>query len=300
MQPFDPDWRIILMLHGLASSPEAWVNVANEILGDEDLRREFQVWQVYYPTNMPIVLNHAAIRRLLGEVLASVDPSGQAAASHGIVLIGHSMGGMISRLLVSSADEQLWDWALNARNVDANRLTRASERIDPILRFEPLSGVDRAIFIATPHRGTAVAGQRMARWLSGLVRLPLTMLKNMGGVIQSAYAAPANVSELLKTIPTSIDNLDQKDSFVKAAATLPISRHVPYRSIIARVNARGPLEKTDDGLVPYASSHLPGAVSEKVIVSGHSVQETAAAILEIRRILHEDIVRHRRDQKASQ
>ncbi|MFO4987017.1 alpha/beta hydrolase, partial [Salmonella enterica subsp. enterica serovar 1,4,[5],12:i:-] len=64
MQPYDPQRRIILMLHGLASSPEAWVNVANEIQGDDDLRRHYQIWQVYYPTNAPIVLNHAAIRRL--------------------------------------------------------------------------------------------------------------------------------------------------------------------------------------------------------------------------------------------
>jgi hypothetical protein len=41
--------------------------------------------------------------------------------------------------------------------------------------------------------------------------------------------------------------------------------------------------------VPYRSAHLAGARSEKVIVAGHSVQETPQAILEIRRILHEDI-----------
>ena len=47
------------MLHGLASSPEAWVELASEILGDEALRQHYQIWQVYYPTNMPIALNHA-------------------------------------------------------------------------------------------------------------------------------------------------------------------------------------------------------------------------------------------------
>ncbi|MGF6612496.1 hypothetical protein OKW45_007484 [Paraburkholderia sp. WSM4175] len=59
MQPFDPNRRIILMLLGLASSPEAWVNVANDIQGDEVLRQHFQVWQVYYPTNVPILVNLA-------------------------------------------------------------------------------------------------------------------------------------------------------------------------------------------------------------------------------------------------
>ena len=50
-----------------------------------------------------------------------------------------------------------------------------------------------------------------------------------------------------------------------------------------------PLLQSDDGLVPYWSSHLEGAVSEKVIISGHSVQETPQAVLEIRRILREDV-----------
>src|SRR5690606_17410587 len=63
MQPWDPDRRIIFMLHGLGSSPEAWVNVANEIMGEQELRREFQVWQVYYPTNAPIALNRYEIAR---------------------------------------------------------------------------------------------------------------------------------------------------------------------------------------------------------------------------------------------
>ncbi|HMT72107.1 MAG TPA: hypothetical protein PKD16_18200, partial [Saprospiraceae bacterium] len=43
MQPYDPNRRIIVMLHGLASSPEAWVELANEILGDEALRQHYQI-----------------------------------------------------------------------------------------------------------------------------------------------------------------------------------------------------------------------------------------------------------------
>ncbi|MGF6416155.1 hypothetical protein [Paraburkholderia sp. MM5482-R1] len=88
MQPFDPNRRIILMLHGLASSPEAWVNVANDIQGDEVLRQHFQVWQVYYPTNVPILVNLARIRRATQQTLAHFDPDGTAPASHGMVLIG--------------------------------------------------------------------------------------------------------------------------------------------------------------------------------------------------------------------
>ena len=41
------------MIHGLASSPEAWVNVANELLRDDEIRQAFQVWQFYYPPTCP-------------------------------------------------------------------------------------------------------------------------------------------------------------------------------------------------------------------------------------------------------
>ena len=50
-QPYDPDKRVVILVHGLASSPEAWVNLANEVLGEEELRQEYQLWQVFYPTN---------------------------------------------------------------------------------------------------------------------------------------------------------------------------------------------------------------------------------------------------------
>lgn len=97
--------------------------------------------------------------------------------------------------------------------------------------------------------------------------------------------------EGVRLVPNSIDNLSAEDTFIRAAANLPISPAVRYHSIIARRSAEGPLDASDDGLVPYWSSHLDGAASEKVIVSGHSVQETPAAILEIRRILDESIDR---------
>jgi len=290
MQPFDPNRRILLMLHGLASSPEAWVNVANEILGDEELRREFQVWQVYYPTNMPVAINHAAIRRLLQKTLASVDPAGDQPASQDLVVIGHSMGGMIARLMVSTAEEQLWDWALAGRRPDPARLERLRPYLDPMLRFEPLPNVERVLFIATPHRGTPVAGRRLVRWLAGLVQLPWTLLQNIDeALIFQVRAEGLTPTRAAQALPTSLDNLDERDAFVRAAARLPIAERVHYHSIIARAQVDRPLEETDDGLVPYRSAHLEGARSEQVIVAGHSVQETAAAILEIRRILHEDL-----------
>lgn len=290
MQPFDPNRRIILMLHGLASSPEAWVNLANEIQGDATLREHFQVWQVYYPTNVPILLNLLAIRRAFEQTLAHFDPHGDTMASHDLVLIGHSMGGVIARLLVSSSDDKLWQAFRHEYPIDDARMARVRTRLDPLLSFTPLPQAERAIFVAAPHRGTSFAGDRIGRWVSNLIRLPLTVLYGVNDIMHAVTGTEDNLADgKTRYIPNSVDQLRDTDPYIRASSGLPISPHVRYHSIIARRNADGPLQDASDGVVPYTSAHLDGAISEKVIVSGHSVQETPQAILEIRRILHQDV-----------
>ncbi|VVE34045.1 lipoprotein [Pandoraea horticolens] len=290
MQPFDPGRRVILMLHGLASSPEAWVNLANEIQGDATLREHFQIWQVYYPTNSPILVNAMAIRNAFQATLKHFDPDGQSAASHDAVVIGHSMGGVIARLMVSSADDELWSTFQSDYHLDEDQIERARNRLDPLFQFKPVPQFERAIFIAAPHRGTPFARNRLGRWISNLIKLPVTLLSGLDDVLHFATGSEDSPSEgKTRYVPNSVDQLRDNDPYVVAAAGLKISPSVQYHSIIARRNPKGPLDESSDGVVPYTSAHLAGAQSERVIVSGHSVQETPQAILEIRRILHEDI-----------
>ena len=283
MQPYDPDRLTVVMLHGLGSSPEAWINVANEVMGDEELRRNYQVWEIYYPTNAPVAVNLANIRKALDATLHHFDPSGHARASHNMVLIGHSMGGLIARLLVSSSGDQLWSLVPARTHLSPAKRARLHERLAPYLQFTPMPQVTRAVFLATPQRGTPYAQHRLARLIANLVRLPVIVLKEM-----------ASLSDLLKDdtnkgsplrIPNSIDNLSDTDPFIVAAANLPISPQVHYHTIVGVYKSTGPLQDSNDGVVPYRSAHLDGADSELAIPSWHSVQETPAAILELRRIL---------------
>ncbi|WAH63580.1 alpha/beta hydrolase [Xanthomonas hortorum] len=292
MQPYDPDRRVLLMLHGLASSPEAWVNVANEVMGDETLRQRYQIWQVYYPTNAPVAVNRAEIQALVERSLQHFDPAGTAIASHDMVLIGHSMGGVIGRLLVSSSGDTLWNSLLENYRLEGERGARVRAKLSPLLHFSPLPQVDRAIFIAAPHRGTPLAEGGLGRFVGSLVRLPIALLDRFGDVLQDLANSerdgqggdPRRKGRLLP--PTSIDNLRDTDPFVRASMDLPISPQVHYHTIVGREKPQVPLADSDDGLVPYRSAHLQGAESELVVTSWHSVQETPQAILEIRRILH--------------
>ncbi len=279
LQPYDPQRRIIVLLHGLASSPEAWVNMANELMGDERIRAHYQIWLAYYPTNAPLPYNHMALRETITTTLDHYDPARASPSAHGMVLVGHSMGGVIARLMVSSSGgDALWNTLVGGASIAPDMSERAHRQLDPFLHFEPMPEVSEAIFIAAPHRGTPYAHSFMARILHSLVSVPARLSEDFKDLTPVISDDPGR-------LPTSLDNLRDTDPFIRATAALAISPRVPYHTIVGRLSSKGPLSESSDGVVPYASSHLEGALSERVIASGHSVQETAAAILEVRRIL---------------
>jgi hypothetical protein len=51
------------------------------------------------------------------------------------------------------------------------------------------------------------------------------------------------------------------------------------------------VEAAYDGVVPYRGSHLAGAESEKIVPAGHNVFSSETAVLEIKRILKENLAR---------
>ncbi|MCC4595951.1 alpha/beta fold hydrolase [Xanthomonas campestris pv. phormiicola] len=276
-QPYDPNRRVLVLLHGLASSPEAWVNLANELLGDEHLRARYQIWLVYYPTNLPIAYNRMEIRKGLEQALDHFDPQRRSASAHDMVLVGHSMGGVLARLMVSSSDgDRLWQRLFGNSTLSAQALQTLQGKLSPMLHFEPMPEVSEAIFLASPHRGTPHATGMLGSLVGRLIGLPARVLDQFKDITSTGVVGK---------LPTSMDNLNDHDDFVQAAAELQISPKVRYHSIIARRDPRVPLAQSDDGFVPYWSAHLDGAASETVITSGHSVQETPQAILEIRKLL---------------
>lgn len=289
MQPFDPNRRVILMLHGLASSPEAWVNVANEVLGDEELRQNFQIWQVYYPTNLPLPFNNREIRDAVDATLKNFDPQGNRRASRDMVLIGHSMGGVLARLMVSDSGDQLWESVLDRYSISRHREQRLRQKIEPYVIFKAMPQPTRAIFIAAPHRGTPYAENRFARFISGLIRLPATVLSRVTEIGQLLVNSDNASDEPLVGAINSIKNLSDQDPFVQESAKLPISNKVKFHSIMGNDTPKLTLEDSSDGVVPYASAKLEGSASELVVDSWHSVQETPEAIVEVRRILREHL-----------
>uniref|UniRef100_A0A914XWY2 GPI inositol-deacylase n=1 Tax=Panagrolaimus superbus TaxID=310955 RepID=A0A914XWY2_9BILA len=139
---------------------------------------------------MPIAMSHDAMRHTLAEVFKHFDPSGKAQASHDMVLVGHSMGGVIARLMVSSSGDHLVDTLLATAQMTPAQRELLRTKGAPVLTFLPEPEVSRVVFIATPHRGTDVAGTRLGRWIGRLHPEP-----GQGRSVRPRRRRPADVTE---------------------------------------------------------------------------------------------------------
>lgn len=290
LEPYNPNKKVIVLVHGLASSPEAWIAVTNDIMGDAVLREHYQVWQVFYSTNMPILESRFQIYALLKQAFGSLNPKD--AAAQDAVLIGHSMGGIISRLLVSDAD--ISKQALTLMNSRQQARLRKHPVIGERLKMEPIKNFDRAIFLAAPHRGTEYADRWFTLAARKIIKLPATFLTTLADTLTSD---DMDLKEFVKTLTNDViqngpSDLSKKSKFMELTATIPPESGLVFHSIMGNVTKSDDPDVITDGIVPYKSAHLDGAVSEKVFKGGHSIQETPEAVLELRRILREHLVDH--------
>ena len=108
LDPYDPNKIPLLMVHGLQSTPVEFAALVNSLRADPEIRSKYQIWQFYYASGTPVLVNAAALRDSLAQTIHTVDPSDHDAAGKRIVVVGHSMGGVISHTLVSSSNNQVW------------------------------------------------------------------------------------------------------------------------------------------------------------------------------------------------
>ena len=276
LQPYDPARTPVIFVHGLQDTPASWAPMINALRADPEIRRRYQFWVYSYPSGYPYPYSAALFRQEL-------DGLAQAYPDHRrIVLIGHSMGGMISRLMITDAGDKLWLKFFG--NPPAQTPIHGHERqiLEESLVFDHRRDVQRVIFMSTPHRGSDLAINWIGRIGASLVRMPLmiaTIPITTLSVVTTGHAmAP------IKRLPNSIDTLSPKNRFVIEVNKLPITPGIPYYSIIGD-RGRGDTPQSSDGVVAYWSSHLDGAQSELIVPSNHGSPQNPQAIAEVRRIL---------------
>ena len=290
LEPYNPNKKVIVLVHGLASSPEAWIRLTNDIMGDNALREHYQVWQIFYSTNMPILESRFQINTIINQGFESIDQ--KSASAKDAVLIGHSMGGIIARLLVSDQNLSNNDQKM-LKNRQFNRF-----KDDPVfnarLNIQSVPNFNRAIFISAPHRGTDYADRWFTRAARKVIKLPGAFL---GALADSVDEKNLNPKKILKDIDGGLiqngpSDLSHNSKFTQLTENVMPKKGMIYHSIMGNITNSNDPDIMTDGIVPYRSSHLDGAVSEKIIKGGHSIQETPEAVLELRRILKLHLTDH--------
>lgn len=285
LQPYDPDRIPVVMVHGLQSVPSMWGDLLNDLESRPEIAKHYQFLVFGYPTGLPIAYNAEQLRIRLNKFTELYKPR------DGIVLIGHSMGGLLSRLQVSDSERVLWDSVFGE---SADALLADVSRDDIVyqaLIFDPNPDVNRIIFIATPHRGSELADNWIGRIGRSLVKIPVAGLVLATGstVLETVFTGntPSEVASRLnleRETPNSIAGLSPESPFLIGMNKLEIG--VPHHSIIGNVKGdRVPLQETSDGVVPYWSSHLDTAESEIVLPGGHGIYKNPDSTEELLRIL---------------
>ena len=285
-QPYNANKIPVVFVHGLLSRPEVWTQALNGMMADRTIRQRYQFWFLLYPTGLPIWKSTALLRAELDRYHRSLESHGTNPRLDRIVLIGHSMGGLISSLAIRQGGEKLWR-QFSDNNPDAIALSPSARKMfRELIFFEPRKDVGRVIFVATPHRGSQLAMNPVARLASRLIQLP--GLIGSQDRMELLGALRDDARDLLRAPATSLHFLKANSPLITSIQSLPLTRMIPYHSIIGD-RGRGDSPKSSDGVVPYWSSHLPTATSEKIVPSDHGANENPEAIREMRRILLENL-----------
>jgi hypothetical protein len=283
LQPYQRGKIPIVLVHGTASSPARWVELLNELAADPEIAPHYQPWLFIYSTGAPILVSAESLRKSIVATVKAFDPNGDDPAMSRMVVVGHSQGGLLTRLMVTSSGDRFWhnftEKPFDSMNFDPEE----RELFKDTMFFEPIPQIQRVIFMATPHKGSYVAGNFFGKIGSSLVSLPKSLGSSFSDVVSRNFAKVTG--NKIGELPTAVDNMKPGSTFCQALCDLPIAKGVHVNSIVA-VEGDGPIEDGDDGVVAYESAHLPEAESEIVVRSPHSCQGNPRTILEVRRILH--------------
>jgi pimeloyl-ACP methyl ester carboxylesterase/predicted GNAT family acetyltransferase len=276
LEPYNPNKTVLLVIHGLMDTPATWVPMLNDLRGDKDIRRNYQFWFFSYPSGYPYPYSAVILRQDLDAIEKKFPLRKK------MVVIGHSMGGCITRTLVTDTGTKLWIKSFGHSPAETEMPADSKRLLEEAIIFKHRREIGRVVFMSAPHRGANLASNWIGRIGSMLVRTPTKLLTVSRTLRESLKPDPAALQ--LKRLPNSVDTMAPNNRFVMAINTVPITPGIPYHSIIGD-RGRGDSPNSSDGVVPYWSSHLDGAASECIVPSDHSSPKNPEAIAEVHRIL---------------
>ncbi|MGB7347701.1 MAG: alpha/beta fold hydrolase [Pirellulaceae bacterium] len=294
LEPYDPNRIPVLMVHGLWSSPRTWMDMFNDLRSFPEIRERYQFWFYIYPSGQPFWISANQLRGDLAAMRNVVDPGQRHRPIDSMVLVGHSMGGLVSRMQTIDSGNDFWKIVSDQPVKDLNGPAFERNKLVSTLFFKPNRSVKRVITIGTPHRGSDFAND-YTRWLARkIIKLP-TMATMTGDRLARANPRLFRDTSLLTTA-NAIDSLAPESPIFPVMQRAKYASDVKFHNIIGVVEDPSFLQRRigpGDGIVAYASAKMDDVESELVVNAEHtSVHMTGKAIYEVRRILMEHMAEY--------
>jgi len=291
LEPYQPGKIPVLMVHGLWSSPITWMEMFNDLRGSPAIRDRYQFWFYLYPTGQPFWLSASQLRRDLAEARAIIDPQRRQSAIDQMVLVGHSMGGLLSRMQTVESGQQFWQVVSEKPFEQLTAAEQTRKELAATFFFHPVPEVRRVITIATPFRGSEFSNDA-TRWLgSKLIRIPKMLISER----QALYRENPDFfrKDNLLDVNTSIDSLAPDSQILPVLLSAPAPQSVHYHNIVGRLGEKGLLRRVTgdgDGVVSVSSAHFERASSEITVDADHSsIHRHPLTVLEVERVLLEHL-----------
>lgn len=301
LQPYDPAKIPVVMTHGLGSSPITWLEMYNSLRNVPEICDNYQFWFYFYPTGQPFWISAAQLRSDLRDLRETLDPAGDAPALDQTVLVGHSMGGLISRMQVAESGDRIWRRVSSVPldDLDFDAETKANFRA--WFFFEPNPSVRRVITIATPFCGSEYANG-FTQWLADrAISIPKTVASAAGSLAALLETDASQIDDptLLKTA-TSVDSLSPKSPIFDALDECPIPKSVALNNIVGvlpSLERRWFAPKKSDGVVEFWSSNRDDVETQREIPAAHTTAHAhPAAIWETKEILLRHLAEAQRER----
>jgi pimeloyl-ACP methyl ester carboxylesterase len=282
-EPFQPEKIPVVFVHGLASDPLTWAQLENDLRAQPALFNRYQFWFFRYDTGNPFLASAARLRDQLAALRRTYDPARCNPNLSRMVLVGHSMGGLLAQMQVTYSGNMIWEATATRpfNTIVTDPTTR--ERLAASFFFEPSPDVTRVIYIATPHRGSSEASRCVGRISSALVEEPPEWTERHAQLVRDNPGIFRD--ELRRKIPNSVDLLEPDSLILQATDRLPYRCGVSLHTILGDYRqslTQGP----SDGVVAVSSARLGGGQSELVVDAKHTeVQRVPQTVREVMCIL---------------
>lgn len=295
LEPYQPDKIPVVMVHGLWSSPVTWMEMFNDLRSDPAIRKNYQFWFYLYPSGQPFWYSAAQMREDLAHVRTAIDPRRGAPALDQMVLVGHSMGGLVAKLQTVDSGNEFWRTLSDKPFAELQADADVRDSLAEAFFFDPNPSIRRVITLGTPHRGSEASNDFTKYLGSKLIEVPTKLMHNRSQLVtrNPDYFRPGAPLE----VTNAIDSLSPKSPILPVLLEAPVGPWVKYHNILGQQPKKGFTNNLTkwysgdgDGVVTLDSARLDNATSQKVVTADHQhVHRNPESIYEVRRILREHI-----------